>query len=145
MTTVVDLLKTIVDDKSLVLFNTIASGDSEICISALELTRKQYYSRLSALLKAGVVKRVSGKYSLTTCGVILYHALGLIGKAVNEHSKLKAIDSIRVSGDNDLPQEQFYVIIDKLIANQEIKNVLLKHFKGESSVFENQEAAVMRI
>jgi hypothetical protein len=77
--------------------------------------------------------------------VILYHALGLIGKAVNEYSKLKAIDSIRVSGNNDLPQEQFYVIIDKLIANQEIKNVLLKHFKGESSVFENQEAAVMRI
>jgi hypothetical protein len=56
MTTVMDVLKTIADDKSL---NTIAlsNGDIDICISALELTRKQYYSRLSALLKAGLVRR----------------------------------------------------------------------------------------
>ena len=76
MTTVLDVLKTIANDKSLVLFNTIALSDcdSDICIRGLELTRKQYYSRLSALLKAGVVKRVRGKYSLTTFGVIVYHA-----------------------------------------------------------------------
>ena len=55
-TTVTDILKTIADDKSLVLFNTIglSNGDIDICLSALELTRKQYYSRLSALLKAGL-------------------------------------------------------------------------------------------
>ena len=58
-TTITDVLKTIADDKSLVLFNTIAlsNGDTDICISALELTRKQYYSRLFALLKAGLMKR----------------------------------------------------------------------------------------
>lgn len=145
MTTLVDLLKTIADDKSLVLFNSIANGGSDFCITALELTRKQYYSRLSALLKAGVVKRVRGKYSLTTRGVILYHAQELIGRAVNQYSQLKAIDSIRDYGNNDFPHEQFYMIIDKLIASQEIKNILLKHFKGESSFFKSQEAAVMRI
>ena len=55
-TTVMDVLKTIADDKSLVLFNTIAlcNGDIDNCLSALELTRKQYYSRLSALLKTGL-------------------------------------------------------------------------------------------
>jgi hypothetical protein len=54
--TVMDVLKTIADDKSLVLFNTIAlsNGDIDNCLSALELTRKQYYSRLSALLKTGL-------------------------------------------------------------------------------------------
>jgi len=43
-TTVTDILKTIADDKSLVLFNTIglSNGDIDICLSALELTRKQY-------------------------------------------------------------------------------------------------------
>jgi len=56
------------------------------------LTRKQYYSRLSALLKAGIVKRVKGKYSLTAFGVIVYHAQGIIGKAVDEYWKLKTID-----------------------------------------------------
>jgi hypothetical protein len=54
--TVMDVLKTIADDKSLVLFNTIALSNRDIdnCLSALELTRKQYYSRLSALLKTGL-------------------------------------------------------------------------------------------
>jgi hypothetical protein len=122
-------------DRSLVLFNTIALSncDSDICIRALELTRKQYYSRLSALLKAGVVKRVKGKYSLTTFGVIVYHAQEIIGKAVDQYWKLKAIDSIRASGNGELPQEQFRTIIDKLIANQEIKNILLKQAKTNKS------------
>ena len=140
MTTVLDVLKTIANDKSLVLFNTIALSDcdSDICIRGLELTRKQYYSRLSALLKAGVVKRVRGKYSLTTFGMILYHAQGLIGKAVDEYWKLKAIDSIRASGNGKLPQEQFHTIIDKLLTNQEIKNILLKHIKEKPPIYETE-------
>src|SRR5215469_941658 len=117
MTTVADLLKTIADDKSLVLFNTLAlsSGDIDICISALELTRKQYYSRLSALLKAGLVKRDRGRYSLTTLGMIVYHSQEITGIAVDQQWKLKAIDSIRASGNGELPQEQFHTIIDKLL------------------------------
>jgi predicted transcriptional regulator len=142
MTSVVDLLKTIADDKSLLLFTTIAlsNGENDIFLNTSGLTRKQYYSRLSTMLKAGVVKRERGKYSLTTSGIILYHAQELIGKTVNQYWKLKAIDSI--TGSDELPQEQFHVIIDKLIANQEIKNILIKHFKGESSVNEGQEAVV---
>jgi type II secretory pathway component PulC len=39
--TVMNVLKTIADDKSLVLFNTIAlsNGDIDICLSALELEK----------------------------------------------------------------------------------------------------------
>src|SRR5215472_5858818 len=147
MTTVLDVLKTIANDKSLVLFNTIALSDcdSDICIRGLELTRKQYYSRLSALLKAGVVKRVRGKYSLTTFGVIVYYAQELIGKAVDQYWKLKAIDSIRASGNGEMPQEQFHTIIDKLIVNQEIKNILIKQIKEkppicETEIFEERKA-----
>ena len=141
MTTVADLLKTIADDKSLVLFNTLAlsSGDIDICISALELTRKQYYSRLSALLKAGLVKRDRGRYSLTTLGMIVYHSQEITGIAVDQQWKLKAIDSIRASGNGELPQEQFHIIIDKLIANQEIKNILLKQIKEKPPKSEEVE------
>jgi len=129
--TVTDVLKTISDDKSLVLFNTIGLSydDTDICISALELTRKQFYSRLSALLKAGLVKRERGKYSLTTFGIILYNTQEIIGKAADQYWKLKAIDSIRVSGNGEMPQEQLHTIIDKLIANQDIKNILFKQIK----------------
>jgi len=141
MTTVGEILKIIVNDKSLVLFNTIALSncDSDICIKALKLTRKQYYSRLSALLKTGIVKRVKGKYSLTAFGVIVYQAQGLIGKAVDEYWKLKAIDSIR-SGNDNLLQEQLHTIIDKLIANQEIKNILLKQIKEKPAIYEERKA-----
>jgi hypothetical protein len=139
-TTVMDVLETIADDKSLVLFNTIAlsNGDIDICISALELTRKQYYSRLSALLKAGLVRRERGKYSLTTFGMLVYHAQEIIGKAVDQYWKLKAIDSIRASGNGELPQEQFHTIIDKMIANHEIKNILLKQIKEKPPIYETE-------
>jgi hypothetical protein len=128
MIVVADVLKTIADDKSLVLFNTIAlsNSDSDILISTLHLTRKQYYARLSALLKAGLVKREMAKYYLTTFGMILYHAQEIIGKALNEYWKLKAIDSINVTCNGELPLDQFHRIIDKLITNQEIKDILLQ-------------------
>ena len=65
---VTDTLKAISDDKSLVLFNTIAlaSGDSTILIRRLNLTRKQYYSRIFDLINAGLVRRINGKYFVTS-------------------------------------------------------------------------------
>ena len=133
MMAVAHVLKTIADDKSLVLLNTIAlsNGDSDNRIRTLHLTRKQYYARLSALLKAGLVKREMAKYYLTTFGLILYHAQEIIGNALNQHWKLKAIDSINVTCRDELPQ--FHKIIDTLITNQEIKNILLQQIKEKSS------------
>lgn len=74
---------------------------------------------IAALLKAGLVKRERGKNSLTTFGLIVYHTQEIIGKAVEQYWKLKAIDSIRASV-NGGPQEQLHTIIDKLITNQEV-------------------------
>jgi hypothetical protein len=131
---VADVLRTIAEDKSLVLFNAIAlsNSDSDILIRTLHLTRKQYYARLSTLLKAGLVKREMAKYYLTTLGMILYHAQELIGKALNQYWKLKAIDSINVTCNGELPQDQFHRIIDKLITDQEIKDILLQQIKEKS-------------
>ena len=97
-TTVTDVLKSIADDKSLVLFNTItlSNSDTDILINTLGLTRKQYYSRLYALLKAGVVKRERGKYSLTAFGMIVYHTQEIIGKAADQYWNLKALRFMRL-------------------------------------------------
>ena len=65
-------------------------------------------------------------YSLTTFGMIFYHTQELIGKALNQYWKLKAIDSIDVTCNGELPQDQFHRIIDKLITDQEIKDILLR-------------------
>ena len=91
-----DVLSAISDDKSLVLFNTIAlaSGDSSILISRLNLIRMQYYSRMFALINAGLVRRINGKYFVTSFGKVVYKAQELIGTAVQYSSKLKAIDSV---------------------------------------------------
>ena len=134
MTAVADVLKTIAEDKSLVLFNAIAlsNSDSDILISTLHLSRKQYYARLSALLKAGLVKREMAKYYLTTLGMILYRTQELIGKALNQYWKLEAIDSINVTCNGELPQDQFQRIIDKLITDQEIKDILLQEIQEKS-------------
>ena len=39
---------------------TLTKPNSEILISKTKLTRKQYYSRMSTLVKAGLIKRING-------------------------------------------------------------------------------------
>ena len=70
------------------------------------------------------MKRERDKDFLTTFGIIVYNTQEIIGKAADQYWRLKAIDSIRAFGNGKLPQEQLHTIIDKLIANQEIKNIL---------------------
>jgi hypothetical protein len=82
---VVDVLKKISDDKTLTLFNSIAifNGDKYIHLREMSLTPKQYYSRLSGLMAAGLIRRKNGKYSLTLIGKIKYDAQIYIGKALS--------------------------------------------------------------
>ncbi len=69
-TSVASVLRTIADDKSLELFATVAAEtiDSKNLKNRIKLTRKQYYSRLSRMTRAGLVRRKNGKYILTTFG-----------------------------------------------------------------------------
>jgi hypothetical protein len=121
-----DILKAIADDKSLVLFNTIANagGDSDILIRRLDLTRKQYYARISALLKTGLISRKNRQYNLTSFGKIVYDAQLMIGRAANTFWKLKAIDSFDT--EHKLPADERNKIINTLIDNQDIIKILVK-------------------
>ena len=129
MVSVSDILSAISDDKSLVLFNTItlATGDSSILTSRLNLTRKQYYSRMSDLTNAGLILRKNGKYFLTSYGKVVYEAQGLIGKAVQYSSKDKAIDSIESP---EFPASELTKLIDTLINNSQIKEILVSSQYG---------------
>jgi predicted transcriptional regulator len=121
------ILETIYDLKTSNIFRTIASrqSSSDILISELKLTRKEYYTRISCLAKAGLVKREKGKYLITAFGRVIYGAyLDLetkIESAIKDYWKLKAIDLMNISS-----MEENESIISALIDNQEIKNVLLK-------------------
>jgi hypothetical protein len=139
MVSVSDILSAISDDRSLVLFNTIAlaSGDSSILISRLNLTPKQYYSRLSDLIKAGLVRRMNGKYFVTSFGKVVNKAQELIGLAVKYSSKLQAIDSVESP---KFPAAELSKIIDTLISNSEIKEILVSRQRNNNIPAENEIA-----
>jgi hypothetical protein len=123
------ILKRIADDKTLTLFNSIAvsNGEGIIPIREMNLTTKQYYSRISGMLKAGLVKRHKGKHSLTLLGIVVYNSQITIGKALTYYWKLKSIESIQIStADKGLPAAELSEIIDTLIDNYKIKDILMK-------------------
>jgi predicted transcriptional regulator len=125
---VADILNAISDDKSLLLFNTIAvtNGETEIQVRKMGLTLKQYYSRMAKLTKADLVRRKNGKYVLTLVGRIVYDSQLVIGKALNYYWKLQALDSIQTSSTAGLPKEELSKLIDTLIDDYQIKDILMK-------------------
>jgi len=124
LVSVSDTLNAISNDKSLMLFNIIAlvGGDSSILMSRLNLTRKQYYSKISDLTNAGLIRRKTGKFLLTSFGKVVYEAHVLIGKAVQQIPQLKAIDSIESA---EFPNSELIKVIDTLITNDNIKQILI--------------------
>jgi DNA-binding Lrp family transcriptional regulator len=124
---IISILKGISDDKALVLFNSIAVSNSVryIPLKELNLSAKQYYSRISGLLNAGLIKRHKGIYSLTLLGKIVYDSQMIIGMALSYHWRLKAIEFIDMSSP-DLPAEEITQLIDVLIDNHQIKDILMK-------------------
>jgi hypothetical protein len=126
---ITSILKKISDDKALVLFNSIAvsstNEDRYIPLKEMNLSTKQYYSRISGLTDAGLVKRHKGRYSLTMLGKVVYESQMLIGKTLAYYWKLKAIESIEMSS-SGLPNEEKIQLINALIDNHQIKDILMK-------------------
>ena len=118
------VLNALSNDKSLTLFDAIAleGGDSQNIMKRSKLNRKEYYSRISALIKSGLVEKRNRKYYLTSFGEVAFEARQLIGSGIKDYWKLKAINSIGL----ELPRQERNQIIEALIDKQEIKELLLK-------------------
>jgi hypothetical protein len=134
---IASILKKISDDKALILFNHIAVSDGEryIPLREMNLTTKQYYSRISGLLSVGLIRRDKGKYSLTLLGKVVYDSQLTIGKTLAYYWKLKAIESIEMSASvkSGLPEGELAKLIDTLIDNHHIKDILTKTISVSSS------------
>jgi CheY-like chemotaxis protein len=98
---------------------------SEILFTKTKLTPKQYYSRILMLIRAGLIRRISGKYSLTPFGKVIYYYGTRIESALEDYWKLKAIDSFEIF--SDLPLEERKKLIDSLIENNDIKEILFEN------------------
>ena len=120
------LFKALSDDKSLMLFNTVAMspGNSSTLVQNLNLTRKQYYSKMNSLTKQGLLIRKNGKYHLTTMGKIIYELKSIVGVAVSNYWKLKAIDSLQTP--ENLPQHELIKLINTLVEDQELREIILR-------------------
>jgi hypothetical protein len=130
LVSVVGTISSLSDEKALLLFRAIAFSEndySNMLITKLRLTRRQYYSIMKKLIDADLVKRISGKYSLTLFGKIVFSILVKIESAIKYYWKLKALDSIVVSVNAQLPAEEYRRIVDNLIDNDDIKNLIVSN------------------
>jgi hypothetical protein len=124
---VAEIFESLSDEQSVKLFNTIASErvNSVEMRTKVPLTRKQYYSRLSRMIRVGLIKRRSGKLFLTAFGKIVYESQKIIEAANNAQWKFKVLDSVDVS--EELPKEEREKLLDNLIENSHIKEILAKN------------------
>jgi hypothetical protein len=110
----VDKFHELPDTKTLDIFESTASAHlkkSEVPIP--QVTRKQFDSRMSGLIKAGLVKRQRGRYLLTAFGKVTYSI------QMNVYWKLKALDSLNVSS------VELDKIVSLLIEDQEIRSIVM--------------------
>jgi predicted transcriptional regulator len=87
------------------------------------LSRKQFYTRTSQLLKQGLIQRNKGSFSLTSLGIIVYHAQLIIEAGVNNYWKLKAIDSIESSG--EIVEQERVKIIKTILDDNTVQTILV--------------------
>ena len=121
---VAKIFESLSDEQSVILFTTIATGDinSIELRSKISLTRKQYYSRLSRMIRVGLIRRRSGKLVVTAFGKIVFRSQKIVENANNNQWKLKVLDSIDVS--EELPREERRKLLDNLIENKQLKEIL---------------------
>jgi hypothetical protein len=65
-----------------------------------------------------MVEKINGKYFLTSLGEVVYEARQLIGSAIKDYWKFRAIDAICF----ELPKKERNQIIESLIDNQVIRD-----------------------
>jgi hypothetical protein len=120
----VSILKAIANDLSYLLFKTIALNKGQMKLRRTGPSKKQYYTALSALKKAGLIKKKSGEYTITAFGKIIYCIQLMIEEAFENRWKLMAVDSVEI--EDTVPEEEFVKFIDVLIQNKQIKEFLMK-------------------
>lgn len=122
------ILRKISDDKALTLFNNIALNEDSglFTLKKMNLSTKQYYSRISGLTSAGLIKKKQGQYHLTVLGKIVYNAHAIIDKALDYYWKVKAIESIQMSAGEELARDDILKLIENLVDNHQVREILLK-------------------
>jgi predicted transcriptional regulator len=133
--TIQDMLSAISDDKSLAIFGIIAEqdnigADSHIICMNLHLTRKEYYYRLAALVRIGLIIRKDGNknYILTSLGKVVFNSLLAIRYTLDNMWKFRAIDAVRISENTECEVIDKIAsgLVDTLVHEEKIREILKK-------------------
>ena len=124
---VADIMRVLSNNSSLLLFDNVAtaSGTSDLLMRKLNLTPKQFYSRMSCLVECGLIKRKSRKLFLTSFGKIVYSVMMTFKEASESYYKLKMIDLMKTSNDRILKDELDKIIDLLLRGNPQIKQTVV--------------------
>jgi predicted transcriptional regulator len=123
---IASVFKALSNDRALSLLRAIATErrEPDVLRADLRLTSKQYYSRMSALIKSNLVQKKAGMLSLTSFGKLVYESQITIEKGLDDLAKLKVIDSLESSA--GLSNEERDNIVNILLQNGELKTILEK-------------------
>jgi DNA-binding HxlR family transcriptional regulator len=127
MTSVAAILHALSHEDSILLLETIAvekTGVTDVLRTKTKLSSKQYYSRMSMLVDAGLVKRRNKKHHLTAIGKVVYGIMLLLEDMISDQWRLKVTDTLEVS--NELTNEERNKVINTLIDMSKIKSILSK-------------------
>jgi hypothetical protein len=132
------VLGAISDRASLHIFKEIAHGFKSLegkavendkqdfgSLTKSEISRKQYYTRLSRMMRTGLITRNHGGYNLTCLGKLAYEVENIIEDTItNHHWKLKALDQLEKET-KGFSQENRLKLINTLIDDEKIRAYLL--------------------
>ncbi|MFL6324363.1 MAG: hypothetical protein ACJ72C_06310, partial [Nitrososphaeraceae archaeon] len=97
--------------------------------SALPLiTRKQFYQRMAALKQAGLILRTSGKYKLTSLGLVVRSSLRIIDKGIMFKWALRVLDAAAEGAKQqrqNLEPQIKDILIDNIVTDETIKKILI--------------------
>jgi len=120
-TSLSNIFSVLSDNDSLKIIDTIASRQQDLKIGDFD-TPKRYYSRLSKLKKATIIRKKGKSHALTSFGSILYDTIQTVKQAQGLQWKLEVVDVI----DENLPQTERQSIIESLIPNELMRNILIE-------------------
>ena len=116
LVSVLEILAAIGDEKSLNLFNFIAAKG--ISIDDLsdqdQMSRKQYYLRISKFIETGMIK--DGKYILTLFGKVIHEVQLILLELIKSHWQPEGLDSLDSMKENT-GRECKQIFEDRLIEN----------------------------
>jgi DNA-binding Lrp family transcriptional regulator len=123
---ILNILDAIRDRESQSLLHALATSvDDHNLANRLKITRKQFYTRIARLMKAGLVKRKYGRFNMTSFGSVIYEVQLKLSEAVDNYWKLKLIESIGGNPNNQFPQTERTRIIDESIHDPVLKEMVL--------------------